>query len=302
MEPPRYGDHDTSTPDARRAIHEQNRRSWNEATKAHNTHKADQAAFFRGGGNKLDREEIELLGDLRGKSVVHLQCNAGQDTLSIKQLGAERLTGVDISDEAIAFARSLSRDSGVLATFERADVYDWLEQAARGDERWDIVFCSYGAIIWLSELTSWAKGIASVLKPGGRFVTVEFHPIEMMFDEEVRHLLPYSTHGQPMTWDEGIEDYVGQSGPELAPSGWLEGVSDFHNPHPAHEFAWGTSEVITALIEAGLALEHFREYDYCNGYRPFKQMKQLDGRRWTVPDGVPSFPMMYSIVARKPGR
>ena len=86
------------------------------------------------------------LGDLRRKSVLHLQCNAGQDTLSIKSLGAEPVLGVDISDEAIAFATQLSADSGVEATFVRADVYDWLAEAAKGDERWDIVYCSYGAI------------------------------------------------------------------------------------------------------------------------------------------------------------
>src|SRR2546428_245963 len=160
------------------------RLSWNEATKAHNSHKADQAKFLREGGNKLYPEEIGLLGDLRGKSVLHLQCNAGQDTLCIKQLGAAKVTGVDISDEAIDFARKLSADSVLAATFHRADVYDWLAEAATRDERFDIVFCSYGAIIWLSDLQTWARGFAALLKPGGRFVSVEFHPTEMMFDED----------------------------------------------------------------------------------------------------------------------
>ena len=136
---PRY-DADAKTPEARRALHEQNRLSWNEATKAHNSHKADQAAFFRAGGQKLGQPEVGLLGDLMGKSVLHLQCNAGQDTLSIKQLGAASVTGVDISDEAIDFARNLSAESGVVAEFHRADVYDWLAQAAMRNERWDIVY------------------------------------------------------------------------------------------------------------------------------------------------------------------
>src|SRR5206468_7384286 len=109
---PRY-DSDASTPEARRALHEQNRLSWNEATKAHNSHKADQAKFFREGGKKIFPEEVDLLGDLQGKSVLHLQCNSGQDTISIKQLGAEKVLGVDISDEAISFARQLSADSGI---------------------------------------------------------------------------------------------------------------------------------------------------------------------------------------------
>jgi SAM-dependent methyltransferase len=296
---PRY-DADAGSPAARRALHEQNRLSWNEATKAHNSHKADQAAFFRAGGNKLHGPETELLGDLRGRSVLHLQCNSGQDTLSIKQLGAERVTGVDISDEAIEFARKLSANSGLAVEFHRADVYDWLADAAKRGERWDIVFCSYGAIIWLSDLSTWAKGVAAVLKPGGLFLTVEFHPVEMMFDEELRHVWPYSTSGgPPMTWDDGINDYVAESGSSLTPSGWQDGVQGFTNPHVAHEFHWGTAEIITALLDAGLALEHFREYDYAT-FRMYHDMRELPDRRWALPEGVPRFPLMYSITARKP--
>jgi SAM-dependent methyltransferase len=286
---------------ARRALHEGNRLSWNEATRAHNSHKRDQAKFFRDGGNKLYPEETELLGDLRGMSVVHLQCNSGQDTLSIKQLGAAKVTGVDISDEAVEFARQLSADSGLEATFHRADVYDWLAEAAKGSERWDVVYCSYGAIIWLSDLETWARGIAAILKPGGRFVTVEFHPVEMMFDEDYQHKLSYSTHGRAITWSDGIGDYVGLSGPAITPSGWEDGVQNFQNPHPSHEFAWAVSEVIQPLVDAGLRLEHFREYDYTRGFRPYKIMERDESKkRWVLPRGVPKIPITYSIVARKP--
>ncbi len=140
----RPGELDASTAEARRLIHEQNRLSWNEATRAHNSHKVDQAKFFREGGQKMFPEEIELLGDLAGKSVLHLQRNAGQGTLSIQQLGAASVTGVDISDEAIDFARKLAADAGIEATFHWADVYDWLAEAAKADERWDVVFCPTG--------------------------------------------------------------------------------------------------------------------------------------------------------------
>jgi SAM-dependent methyltransferase len=298
MVTPRYGEYDAGTPEARSAIHEQNRRSWNEATRAHNSHKAGQAKFFREGGNKLFPEETALLGDLRGKSVVHLQCNSGQDTLSIKQLGAAYVAGVDISDEAIDFARALSRDSGVVADFFRADVYDWLAEEAAGARRWDVAFCSYGAICWLSDLTIWAKGIAGILKPGGRFVTVEFHPAANMFDEDYQHRYPYCTHGRPITWDDGVSDYVAFAGPSSAPSGWMEGVQDFRNPEIVHEFGWGAGEIITALLDAGLALEHFREYDYA-AHKLYTRMQDLGGGKWALPDDVPSFPLMYSITARR---
>src|SRR5437016_320404 len=105
----------------RKELHEENRRAWNVATEAHNSHKHDQAAFFRAGGSTLFPEELELLGDVAGQTLVHLQCNAGQDTLSLARRGAI-VTGVDISDTAIDFARQLSADSGIPASFERADV------------------------------------------------------------------------------------------------------------------------------------------------------------------------------------
>src|SRR5581483_7586423 len=102
----------------RKELHEENRLSWNAATVAHNSHKGDQAAFFRKGGSTLRPEELELLGDVRGQAIVHLQCNSGQDTLSMARLGAV-MTGVDISDTAIDFARQLSQDSGIPAQWQR---------------------------------------------------------------------------------------------------------------------------------------------------------------------------------------
>jgi 2-polyprenyl-3-methyl-5-hydroxy-6-metoxy-1,4-benzoquinol methylase len=144
----------------RRDLHEQNRQSWNAATIAHNSHKKDQAEFFRQGGQTLYPEELRLLGDLQGKSLAHLQCNAGQDTLSLAQFGATA-TGVDISDQAIGFARQLSKDSGLPATFICADVYDWLEEVGVDGQQFDVVFSSYGALCWLSDLQLWAHGIES---------------------------------------------------------------------------------------------------------------------------------------------
>jgi SAM-dependent methyltransferase len=290
-------------------VHEQNRKSWNEATKAHNSHKGDQAAFFRAGHGKLYPEERELLGDIRGLSVVHLQCNSGQDTLSLALLGADVL-GVDISDEAIRFAQQLSADSGVPARFIRSDVYDWLEAAAAGEQRFDVVFCSYGAIVWLSDLAAWARGISAVLKPGGRFVMVEFHPVIGMFDyhEAMTRRWDYFGRGQPTEWD-GVGDYVALTyggasadSPAVGPPFVYEaGIQNFKNPEKVYEFSWATSDVITALLDAGLRLESFREYAYSNGFTPLPNMVPAEGhdRAFTLPPDVPNLPLMYSVVARK---
>jgi SAM-dependent methyltransferase len=276
-------------------FHEENRLSWNAATVAHNSHKGDQAAFFRNGGNKLYQEEKDLLGDIRGLSLVHLQCNAGQDTLSLAQLGAA-VTGVDISDTAIDFARGLSRDSGIAATFQRLDVYDWLEETARSTQRYDIVFCSYGAICWLSDLKTWARGVGAVLKPGGRFVTVEFHPVMSLFDEHLARTFSYFMDGRALTWDEGVSDYVAASGLGLADTEYIAGLQDFKNPHRVHEFMWGIGDVVTAMLAAGLRLSTLKEYPYSNGFKPYDTM-QLRGRRWFLPSNQPSLPLMYALSA-----
>jgi SAM-dependent methyltransferase len=279
-------------------VHEANRRSWNAATAAHNSHKRDQADFLRGGGSTLFAEELSLLGDVAGRRLVHLQCNAGQDTLSLARLGA-MVTGVDISDEAIAFARKLSADTGIPATFHRADVYDWFEAARQRGEQFDVVFCSYGCVCWLSDLDRWAAGIFAVLVPGGRFVAVDFHPVALMFDEHLNLAFPYFGKGKPLQWEEGVSDYVAASGPAMAPSGYQEGVHDFKNPHAAYEFQWHLGAILTALLQSGLRIEQFSEYSFFNAARLYDDMREED-RRMYPPDRVPSFPLMYGVVAAKP--
>lgn len=278
-------------------LHEANRLSWNAATPVHNSHKADQATFLRAGGNTLFAEEVELLGDVRGKTLLHLQCNAGQDTLSIaKHLGAI-CTGVDISDEAIAFAQKLSQDSGIPATFVRSDVYDWF---AQNSTHYDVVFMSYGTIPWLSDLATWGQGVAAALKPGGRYVLVEFHPLMAAMDDGDPRKLTYDYMGGKHYAFDGIGDYVGQSGEVLAPSGFIAGVQNWENPNPSHEFAWGVADVATALLDAGLLLSALREYPYSNGYKPFEVMQALPGGRFRLPDAMPRLPLMFGLAAHKP--
>ncbi|HEX3649153.1 MAG TPA: class I SAM-dependent methyltransferase [Pseudonocardiaceae bacterium] len=280
-----------------RELHEDNRLSWNSATKAHNSHKGDQAAFLRSGGSTLFPEEVALLGDLTGRRLVHLQCNSGQDTLSLAALGADA-TGVDISDEAIDFATRLSADSGIAATFTRSDLFDWFDDT---NDTFDVAFSSYGATGWLSDLTAWGAGIASVLRPGGRFVYVEFHPILGMFDWEwqLRHDYWMRGHSHE-TWEDGVGDYVRLAGQALVPWGYQEGMAEVPDPKRCHQFPWGISDILGALRGAGLVLDVFEEYPYSNGAMLAGHMRELPGRRFVPPDGVPDFPLMYGIRALKP--
>ena len=171
----------------RRDLREQNRVSWNAVVGAHDSHRGDLSRFFREGGSTLFREETDLLGELEGRSLVHLQCNSGGDSISLARLGAT-VTGVDLSDEAVSSARDLAEKTGIRATFERADVYDWLQEATREGRLFDVAFASYGVICWLPDLRSWAQGIAGILNPGGRFVLVDFHPAADIFDRDWNHV------------------------------------------------------------------------------------------------------------------
>lgn len=288
---------------------EANRRSWNVATRLHNRHKADQAEFLAGGGSTLFPEELELLGDVTGERLLHLQCNSGQDSLSLAARGA-RVTGVDLSDEAVATARELSQASGIEASFHRADVHRWLERARAAGERFDVVFSSYGCVTWLPDLDAWAGGIAGVLEPGGRFVLVEFHPAALTLDPELDPPWPYSSGGEPVVTEEGVGDYVADSGSALAPSGYREARTDeptgeTEPPAPAVEFAWALGEIVEALVGAGLTLERLEEYRHSNGWRMLPEMEALPGRRFRLSEaqraaGLPDLPLMFGLAAAKP--
>ncbi len=279
-------------------MHEANRHSWNRATTQHHTHRPDIIEKYQAGKNGLYPEEIALLGDIVGKNLVHLQCNDGQDSVSIaKHLGAI-VTGVDISDTAIAFAQRLSAETNIPATFIRSDIFSWFEE---NTIQYDVVFTSYGAINWLSDIRIWGKGIAKSLKAGGQFVLMEFHPFMLM------HLSPNDDSGEwqlsadymggkPIEEQWGVGDYVGESG-----STREENIErgTFQNPDPAYEFPWGVADLVTALLDAGLTLTHLQEFPYCNGWMPFVDMRQEEGRRNYPPEGKPVIPLMLGIRAIK---
>jgi SAM-dependent methyltransferase len=282
----------------RRDLREQNRVSWNAVVGAHDSHRGDLSRFLRKGGSTLFHEERDLLGELERRSLVHLQCNSGGDSMSLARLGAT-VTGVDASDEAVSSARALAEETGTRATFERADVYDWLEATLREGRLFDIAFASYGVICWLPDLRGWANSIAGILNPGGRFVLVDFHPAADIFDRDWNHVHDYPSGGEPVLLEEGVGDYVAASGGGLTPAGFVEGVRDFENPEGCYLFRWGLGDVVTALAEAGLKITALEEYPYANGERKFAGMRELPGKRMVPPEHIPAIPLMYGIRAEK---
>lgn len=273
---------------------ERTRRSWNVATRNHNAHKGDQAARLREGQELLFDEELALLGELAGKRLVHLQCNSGQDSLCLARRGAA-VTGVDYSDEAIAFARELSRRSGISAEFEHAEVVSWMHAS---EARFELAFCSYGVTGWLPDLRAWAAGVHRILAPGGRLVYVEFHPLVWSFGAELR--LTGDDYFSRAPFVDPVGDYVAASGTALAAE--HDAPAPGRNDEPAVSWQWTLADVVDAIVGAGLELEHLREYPHANGCRVIDGLVAEPGtRRWIWPPGVARLPLMFGIAARRRG-
>jgi SAM-dependent methyltransferase len=263
--------------------HQQNRLSWNEATQRHRSHKPDLIANFKANPRELYPEDVSLLGDVRGKTLAHLQCNDGQDTLSIAHHLGAIATGIDISDSAIEFARELSAETGISATFVRADIFEWF---AQNENPVDVIYTSYGTINWIADIQQWANGIAKNLKTGGKFVMIDFHGMMGMFNLD--WTLGFDYMGGKTYDTGGVGDYVGND--------WEEA---YKNPHTAYEFAWGVGDIVGALIKAELNIRHFEEYPFVNGWQRFPNMREGEGGRFYVPEGQPNIAMMFSVLATK---
>jgi SAM-dependent methyltransferase len=278
-------------PDAAIAL---TRKSWNEATRAHNAHKGDQAAALRAGSDPLFPEELVLLGDLTGRRLVHLQCNSGQDSLGLARRGAA-VVGVDLSDEAVAFARALSAESGIAATFVEAEIVDWMHTT---DERFDIAFASYGAPGWIPDLRAWMRGARRILRPGGALVIVEFHPLVWSWAGGPTDVRP--------TGDDYFADapFVAPVGDYVAASGEALGAATSATPAtlttPATSWQHTTAQILGAVLDAGLVLARVDEHPHANGCRVVDALVPGPGRTWTWPPGVARTPLMLSLRAVAP--
>ena len=263
---------------------EVNRRHWDEILPIHMAAVSYNVAGFRDGRTKLKPIELEELGDVRGKTLLHMQCHFGLDTLSWAREGAI-VTGIDYSEPAVAQARALAAELGIDARFLVSNVYDLPNKL---DGRFDIVFTSYGALNWLPDIERWAQIAASFVRPGGTFYVVEFHPIVGIFDDDegvtdLRVRWPYFPSGEPLRW-EGYGDYTDRSAK-------LENDVTYEWPHP-------TSEVLSALIDAGLRIEFFHEFAH-TPWSALPHLSEPDGEAWRLKDHDGSVPMIYSIRATK---
>jgi len=258
---------------------EHNRESWNELTTLHANSIFYDVDSFKQGKTSLNHIEIEELGIIKGKKVLHLQCHFGLDTLSLARKGAE-VVGVDISDTSIQKATELSKELGIPAKFIRSNIYD-IENTL--NETFDIVYTSYGAINWLNDLDKWAKIISRYLKPNGIFYMVEFHPVIYMLNDN-------SEISESYFKSKPLETIVEKSYTEK---------SEISNKNLKHiEWHHSLSEVLNSLITNGLKIELFNEFPY-QVYNCFPNLKEIEKGKWVSNKFGDKIPYMYSVKAMK---
>ncbi len=255
-----------------------NKQLWNERTAHHLKSDFYAMPHFLAGKSSLNDIEMELLGDVRGKSVLHLQCHFGQDSLSLARSGAA-VCGVDFSEQAIEKARELNVQMGLHADFICTDIYELPQHL---DRQFDIVFTSYGVLGWLPDMQQWAGIVSRYLKSGGALVLVEFHPVAWMFDNDFTHIR-YSYFNRETIEETEPGTYADESAPiELSSLSWN------------HDLA----EVLGSLLSAGLNLKTFREFDY-SPYNCFKNMVATAPGKYCIKGLEGKIPMLYALKAIK---
>ncbi len=255
-----------------------NKQTWNDKTDVHIASDFYDVEGFLKGKSTLNKIELDLLGDVSNKKILHLQCHFGQDTMSFARLGA-KATGVDLSDKAIERAEEFNDKLGLDAQFICCDIYDLPNHL---DEKFDIVFTSYGTIGWLPDLIKWATLISNFLKPGGKFVMADFHPVVWMYDDDFKGVFYSYFNIEPI-----VETLSGTYADKDAA---IETQSVGWN-HP-------TSEVLNAIIQSGLELNSFDEYDY-SPYNCFNEMEEFEKGKFRIKHLENKIPMVFSLVATK---
>jgi SAM-dependent methyltransferase len=233
---------------------------------------------FKQGKSSLNKYELHALGDVSGKSLLHLQCHFGQDTLSWSRMGA-KCTGVDISEKGIAQAHALNEELALDAKFVCCNVLD-TSQYVSG--KFDIIFTSYGTVGWLPELKPWAQMIAERLQPSGFFYMVEFHPIPWMFDYTVTP--PQLKYGYQQK-ETIYEEYKGT-------------YADPQAAMVSKEYGWNHSlgEVVTSLANAGLTIEFLNEINE-SPYDVFPGLVKNKEGLYEMPNGL--YPLLFEVKAVK---
>lgn len=263
---------------------EANRANWDERTDVHL-----QSRFYDVEGWLRDergprQREVEMLGDVADLRLLHLQCHFGLDSLAWARAGAH-VTGLDFSAASVSAAQDLARRAGLAdhATFVCGDVLDAVE--ILGHETLDIVYVSVGALCWLPSVDRWARQVAALVAPGGRFFLHDGHPLTWALADD-QACLAHSYFEEP-------EPYVDDS-----EATYTDSDRPIANQR-TYEWNHGLGETVTALIRHGLRLRWLEEHDWTVWQR-FPWLVRDNEGRWSTPPAMPRMPLMFSLLAERP--
>lgn len=261
---------------------ELNRANWDERVPIHAAGDFYDLDGFVGGAEPLRDFELDEVGDVRGKRLVHLQCHIGTDTLAWARHGAT-VTGVDFSEPAVRTAAELAARIGVTdARFVAANVYD--AATALDGHRYDIVYTGVGALVWLPDLVRWASVVAELVAPGGFVYLAEFHPFGDILAEADGRTVVYDYFDRtPLVWEE---------------PGTYADPDAKTSANVTVQWQHGLGEIVTALAGAGLHIDFVHEHDYTL-YPRFENLTEDNGR-YRLPAGQPRVPLLFSLRASKP--
>lgn len=255
-----------------------NKNTWNNKTEVHIASEFYDMKGFLEGKSTLNSIELELLGDISNKKILHLQCHFGQDTMTFARMRAQA-TGIDFSEKAIEKATEFSKQLNLDTTFICCDIY---EAPKYLKDQFDIVFTSYGTIGWLPDLDKWAKVVSQFLKPGGQFIMADFHPVVWMYDNDFKEVFYSYFNIEPI-----VEDESGT-------------YADRYSEIEAKTITWNhpISETLNALITNGIELNSFNEYDY-SPYNCFNNTEEFEPNKFRIKTFENKIPMVYSIKGTK---
>jgi SAM-dependent methyltransferase len=258
-----------------------NRANWDDRVPIHLASSFYDLAGFRAGASSLRPFEVAEAGDVTGTSLLHLQCHIGLDTLSWARRGA-LVSGLDFSAPAISAASSLARELGIDASFVVSDVYEGA--AAFGGGRFEIVYTGVGALVWLPDITRWARVVAELLAPGGFLYLVESHPFAQVLDDDSGLVVArdyFDAEPEVGDWS-----YTYTDGPAL------EHVRSV-------QFQHGLGEIVTALVRAGMRVEFLHEFEF-DAFGRWESLERRDDGTYRFPAGRPRVPMIFSLRASLP--
>lgn len=261
-----------------------NRDLWEEWTTINANSAMYDVQGFKEGRRRLHDLELGEVGDVSGKSLLHLQCHFGLDTLSWAGLGAQ-VTGVDFSEKAINLARSLSEELHIPARFIQSNLYDLPSVL---EEQFDIVFTSYGVTSWLPDIQRWGEIVGRYVKPGGFFYIAEGHPFMWTFEntddkKSIKLRYPYFQGKEPLRFET------------------KGNYADFDVDYVSVEYNWNhpMSSIVDALIEGGLKIDFLHEWPFV-AWQAFACMQKHEDGWWYLPEGLNLIPLMFSLKASNP--